>query len=158
VLVKSDAIFECSVPASYPPAQFSWRKNNKRLNENNKKFKITHDSNWSVLRVTDVNHAINVTCVAESVQQQGGWRHEATATLSVIPEKDKPRQLLPLIRISNPKSVEPSHLFRIDCNVTSPGTPLTSLVWYQSNRPISFENSKYSTNSTRLEGTGNWDR
>lgn len=146
VLAKGHAIFECQV-LSYPLSQIVWKKNNKKLNENNKKFKITHGSNLSILRVTDVNNSINVTCVAENAN---GVSQEATAHLSVVHEKDRPKQF-PLVRITNPKSVEPDNLFKIDCNVTSHGVPLTNLVWYQSNKPINFENSKYFSNFTRLD-------
>lgn len=66
--VKGTAIFECQVVA-YPLAKISWRKNGRRVSEaasKSSKFKQTHGSNVSILRVNDVNHAMNITCVAEA--------------------------------------------------------------------------------------------
>ena len=69
VLVRGNAIFECHV-FSYPLARISWKKNNKKLNEHNKKYKILHGSNVSFLRITDASHTHNgvlrITCVAEN--------------------------------------------------------------------------------------------
>lgn len=68
VAVKSSAIFECQVVA-YPLAKISWRKNGKRVSEaasKTSKFKQSHGSNVSILRVNDINHAMNITCVAEN--------------------------------------------------------------------------------------------
>jgi hypothetical protein len=83
ILAKGNAIFECHV-VSYPLAQITWKKNNKKLSENNKKFKIIHGSNLSLLRVREasyvaLNNVLNITCTAEN-------RHgvaEATSFLHV---------------------------------------------------------------------------
>jgi hypothetical protein len=160
VPVKGAAIFECRTTTSSSSfAQISWKKNGKRVSETNKKFKITQDvvSNdvvSSILRINDVNHALNITCVAESVRG-GGERVEQTvhlATIGVGSERDRPNRPIPLIRITNPKSVEPDSLFRIECNVTSPGGLSDGGVhWYQANRPVDFDNSKYFTNVSRID-------
>jgi hypothetical protein len=171
VLVRGNAIFECHV-FSFPLARISWKKNNKKLNEHNKKYKILHGSNVSFLRITDASHTHNgvlrITCVAEN--------HfgivEATASLNVISgmnllnrntktqfrnfekesfffliikEREKPKQF-PIAQISYPKSVEPNSLFRIECNVT--GEQPVNIQWYQSNKPVFFDNQNYYTNWT----------
>ena len=58
ILARGNAIFECHV-FSYPLARISWKKNNKKINEHNKKFKISHGSNVSFMRITDANPNIN---------------------------------------------------------------------------------------------------
>lgn len=68
VVVKGSAIFECQV-VSYPLAKISWLKNGKRVSQSaskSSKFKQSHGSNLSILRVNDINHSMNITCVAES--------------------------------------------------------------------------------------------
>lgn len=73
VPVKGSAIFECQVVA-YPLAKISWRKNGKRVSEaasKSNKFKQTHGSNVSILRVNDVNNSMNITCVAEATIDSG---------------------------------------------------------------------------------------
>lgn len=153
ILAKGDAIYECSV-LSYPSAHIIWRKNGKKLSESNKKFRIIHGSNVSFLRVTDAsysfNNLLNITCCAENNQGSA----EASAVLHVIPEKEKPRKF-PYILISNPKSVEPDTLFKIECNVSNL-FQLSQLQWYQSNRPINFDTDKYFSNFSRLED-GKWN-
>ena len=157
-MASGDAIFECSV-IGYPLAQISWKRNNKKLSDNNKKFRIVHGSNISFLRVTDAvagghggvglgggggsSNKMNITCVAEN-----GYGHDhVTSTLSVLPERERPKSF-PLVHISNPKSVEPNAMFRIECNITSPIEPVV-VEWFQANRPVRFDNPKYFTNWTR---------
>lgn len=68
VQVKGSAIFECQV-VSYPVSKISWRKNGKRVSEaasKSAKFKQAHGSNLSILRVNDINHPMNITCVADN--------------------------------------------------------------------------------------------
>ena len=147
-MVKGNAIFECHV-ISYPSSQISWKKNNKKLSEHNKKFRIVHGSNVSFLRVTDASHSLNnilnLTCVAEN--SYGSV--ESVAFLHVVPEKDKPKNY-PNVQINYPKSVEPDTLFRIECNITSLEQPV-NVQWYQSNRPIYFDSDKYFTNSSVID-------
>ena len=84
ILAKGDAIFECKI-LSYPSSQISWKKNNKKLSDNNKKFRIIHGSNISYMRVTDAGHsntgAINITCHAENIYGST----ESFAMLNILP-------------------------------------------------------------------------
>ncbi|CAF0709711.1 unnamed protein product [Brachionus calyciflorus] len=142
ILAKNDIIFECHV-LGYPLAQISWRKNNKKLSEHNKKFRIIHGTNVSFLRVTDAsyvqnNNKLNITCLAENIIGQD----EQNSVLTILSERDRPKKI-PFITITHPKSVEPDTLFKIDCNVTHFAN---NIQWYQSNRPISFDNDKYFSN------------
>lgn len=153
---RGDALFECNV-LSYPVAQITWKKNNKKLSDMNKKFRIIHGSNnIGYLRVTDANsfaynNVINITCIAENDM----GIVEATSHLNIIPEKDRPKNF-PIIQISNPKSVEPDTLFRVECNITNHVNPLV-VQWYQSNKPIIFDdqssNPKYYSNWTRSDNS-----
>jgi len=154
-LGRGDALFECNV-LSYPVAQITWKKNNKKLSDMNKKFRIIHGSNnVGYLRVTDANsfaynNVINITCIAENDM----GTVEATSHLHIIPEKDRPKNF-PLVQISNPKSVEPDVPFRIECNITNHVNPLV-VKWYQSNKPINFDDlssSKYFSNWTRSDNS-----
>lgn len=133
-----------------PEPTVHWKKNGKRLSENNKKYHIlpnnnnNHGASVSYLRVADANQPnlgnINISCLVESYLGE----NEAVATLNIISEKRRPDQF-PHIQISNPKSVEPNKPFKIECNVTC-ASPTSSLKWYQSNRPISFDNYNYFAN------------
>jgi hypothetical protein len=85
ILTKGDAIFECSV-LSYPSAQITWKKNSKKINDNNKKFKIIYGSNLSYLRITDASHSptlLNITCHAENYR---GYT-ESIAFLNILAGK-----------------------------------------------------------------------
>ena len=85
ILTKGDAIFECSV-LSYPSAQITWKKNNKKINDNNKKFQIVYGSNLSYLRITDASHSptlLNITCHAENYK---GYT-ESIAYLNILAGK-----------------------------------------------------------------------
>ena len=63
--------------------------------------------------------------------------------------------MLPIISISNPKSVEPDSTFRIECNISNINSA-SSVQWYQSNRPINNDNKKYLINVTRThDGNSN---
>ncbi len=53
----------------------------------------------------------------------------------------------PSLSISNPKSVEPNTLFRIDCNTTVG----SRVQWYHSNVPIRFSNETHFSNWTQLD-------
>lgn len=63
-------------------------------------------------------------------------------------EREKPKQF-PIAQISYPKSIEPNTLFRIECNVT--GEQPVNLQWYQSNKPVYFDNQNYYTNWTTID-------
>ena len=69
ILAKGDAIIECKV-VSYPAAQISWVKNDKKLSEHNRKFKIVYGPNVSFLRIRDASYSwqksLNITCMAEN--------------------------------------------------------------------------------------------
>ena len=66
----------------------------------------------------------------------------------IFTERDKPLHF-PQINISNPKSVEPDSIFRIECNISN-NVKLSSIHWYQENKPIIIDNKKYFMNLTHL--------
>jgi hypothetical protein len=153
ILAQGNALFECKVRA-YPPAIITWKKNNRRLNDKNKKFRIIQDveiENLSYLRVTysqnfQTRNSLNVTCEARNYY----GTTEATAQLNIIPDNEMPVDF-PHASISNPKSVEPDTLFSIECNVTSHIQPF-DVKWYQSNKEINFiKGGKYYSNSTQID-------
>jgi len=53
----------------------------------------------------------------------------------------------PSLSISNPKSIEPNSLFRIDCNTTIG----SRVQWYQSNVLIRFSNEDHFLNWTKID-------
>lgn len=132
---------------SYPSAQITWKKNNKKINDNNKKFKIVYSTNLSYLRVTDASHTINSLNITCHVENHRGST-ESHAYLNVLSDTNKPKQF-PEMTISNPKSVEPEAPFKLECNLTNIIHP-SNILWYQSNRLIQYDNNKYYSNWTAL--------
>lgn len=69
ILAKGDAIIECKI-VSFPVAQISWYKNEKKLNKHNRKFLIINGPNLSYLRIRDASYSwsrtLNITCKAEN--------------------------------------------------------------------------------------------
>lgn len=97
LVVKSSAIFECQV-VSYPLAKISWRKNGKRVSDTgakSNKFRQSHGSNLSLLRVNDINHSMNITCVAETSSNEAGETQTAEATVQVRTSKSWKNMLKP---------------------------------------------------------------
>lgn len=147
VLAMGNIVFECSVQ-SFPRSQITWKKNNKKLSENHKKFRIIHGTNVSYLRVIDAgNFKMDITCLAENII----GRDEQTVVLNILPEREKPF-FFPFSTISYPKSVEPDTLFKLECNVTNLNSP-SAVQWYQSNRPITFGNGKYFSNFSIIKNS-----
>lgn len=150
VLIKGDIVFECRVQ-SFPLAQISWKKNNKKLSENHKKFRIIHGTNVSYLRVIDAsNSKMDIACLAENII----GKDERNVILSVLSEQERPL-FFPFATITYPKSVEPDTLFKLECNVTNLNSPM-GVQWYQSNRPITFGNSKYFSNFSIIDDSKNF--
>lgn len=145
ILANGDIVFECSVQ-SFPLAQISWKKNNKKLSENHKKFRIVHGTNVSYLRVIDAsNSKMEIACMAENSL----GKDEQSVVLNVVPEREKP-DYFPFATVTYPKSVEPNTLFKLECNVTNLNSPV-GIQWYQANRPISFGNKKYFSNFSIID-------
>ena len=91
------------------------------------------------------NNKLNIACVAENIVGED----EQTVVLTVLSERDRPKKF-PLISITNPKSVEPDSLFKIECNITHL-YQTNAIKWFQSNKPIDFDNEKYFTNYSRID-------
>ena len=157
-------MIECHVAAN-PHAQIWWKKNNKRLSDTNRKFRVSSSLNASYLRVSEASqlsssvHSLSLTCVAENVHGMS----EATARLHIVPAKQQKQTLLnrhdtnlnfPQVRITPPRSVEPDTSFRIECNSTNSNE---NLFWYQSNRPVilfdggEIQQQQYVANFTKLD-------
>ena len=70
---------------SYPLAQLTWKRNQKKIHENNKKFLIVSLPNLSYLRIYDavsLNHTTwNISCMAENDR----GKEEASTLLNIIP-------------------------------------------------------------------------
>lgn len=150
VLSMGSIVLECRVK-SFPLSQITWKKNNKKLSENHKKFRIIHEANVSYLRVIDAgNFKMDITCLAENKI----GRDEQTVVLNILPDREKPI-FFPFATITNPKSVEPDTLFKLECNVTNLNSP-SGIQWYQSNKPITLGNDKYFSNFTIIKNSKNF--
>lgn len=175
---NSDVIFECYVQ-SQSHARIWWRKNNKKLSESNRKFRVTHAAyNASFLRVA-INQQYHQTKLYSDdpknrrknnsggqganrkrprtnyslnitcVAENAYGQVESTAQFNVIDESDRKAEKFPIVSISKPRSVEPDQMFHIECNVSRLTHPGSQVDWYQGNKPISLLNNESAGQNTK---------